>query len=175
MVYAGPTPSTFPEMNSPDPKSKVVVTYSQRIDQTNKEVQELLEAEMGTVEECIRAIEKYGTAEDALDHMMNLQQEDQKSTPEIFPMYHEHGRPTAPLPTVTGFVMYYDSVSSKFNNTTPSRAKQISISVTCVEEQYLKLEELGRVLHELRCHLRGRCFLFSLYDNYTLILFFKLL
>ena len=158
MVYAGQTASTFPEMNSPDPKSKVVVAYSQRIDQTNKEVQELLEAKMGTVEECIRAIEMYGTAEDALDHMMNLQQEDQESTPEVLPMYHERGRP--PSPTVSGFVVYYDSVSSKFNDTTPSRAKQISISVTCVEEQYLKLEELGRVLHELRLHLRGRCFLF---------------
>lgn len=109
MVYVGPTASTFPATNSPDPKSKVVVTYSQRIDQTNEQVHELLEAEMGTVEECIRAIEMYGTAEDALDHMMSLQQEDQESTPEIFPKNHEHGRPTTPSPTVTGFVTYYDS------------------------------------------------------------------
>ena len=50
-------------------QSKGVITHQQYVDETNEEVQKLLEAEMGTVEECIRAIELYGTAAAAAPHM----------------------------------------------------------------------------------------------------------
>ena len=48
----------------------MVFTERPVIDESNEEVQELLEAEMGTVEQCIRAIELYGTAHIAINHMM---------------------------------------------------------------------------------------------------------
>ena len=54
---------------SSQPNTRVVVTHIQHIDETNEEVQALLDAEVGTVEECIRAIEMYGTAETAIHHM----------------------------------------------------------------------------------------------------------
>ena len=47
----------------------MVVTHRQHIDETNEEVQALLDAEVGTVERCIRAIEMYGTAKIAIHHM----------------------------------------------------------------------------------------------------------
>ena len=54
---------------SSQPESEAVIKYQEHIDQTNEEVQKLLQAEMGTVEECIRAIELYGTATKAAPHM----------------------------------------------------------------------------------------------------------
>ena len=44
----------------------MVVTHRKNIDETNEEVQALLDAGVGTVEECIRAIE---TAKIAIHHM----------------------------------------------------------------------------------------------------------
>ena len=38
-------------------KTRRVITHRQQVDESNDEVQQLLEANMGTVEECIRAIE----------------------------------------------------------------------------------------------------------------------
>lgn len=52
----------------------MVVTERQHIDETNLEVMELLDAEMGSVEECIRAIELFGSAQIAFDHMMQSQE-----------------------------------------------------------------------------------------------------
>ena len=64
-----------PSAASPSqPQARVVVTELQHIDETNEEVKELLDAEMGTVEECIRAIELYGTAINAFPHMMESQE-----------------------------------------------------------------------------------------------------
>lgn len=55
-------------------QSRVVVTHTQPVDETNDQVQLLLEAEMGTPEECIRAIEAHGTAQIAMDHMMEVEE-----------------------------------------------------------------------------------------------------
>ena len=41
--------------------------------ESNDEVQKLLEADMGTLEECIRAIERYDTAQVALKHTMQIE------------------------------------------------------------------------------------------------------
>ena len=56
-----------------------MVTYRPQIDETNEEVQKLLDARMGSSEECIRAIEMYGTAHIATNHMMEteLDEEDE--------------------------------------------------------------------------------------------------
>ena len=58
------------DVNPSETHSRVIVTQQQHIDETNEEVQELLDAEMGSVEECIRAIELYGSAHVAAQHMM---------------------------------------------------------------------------------------------------------
>ena len=50
----------------------MVITHRQPLDESNEEVQKLLEAEMGTPEECIRAVETYGTAEAAMNCMMEI-------------------------------------------------------------------------------------------------------
>ena len=59
---------------SSQPQSRVVFTERAVIDESNEEVQELLEAEMGTVEQCIRAIELYGTAHKAMHYMMEMEE-----------------------------------------------------------------------------------------------------
>ena len=60
--------------SSSQSQSRVVFTERVVIDESNEEVQELLEAEMGTVEQCIRAIELYGTAHIAIHYMMDLEE-----------------------------------------------------------------------------------------------------
>ena len=50
-----------------------MVTYRPQIDETNEEVQKLLDAGMGSTEECIRAIEMYGTAHIATNNMMEME------------------------------------------------------------------------------------------------------
>ena len=57
-------------------KSKIVVTHRPQIDETNEEVQQLLEAGMGSIDECIRAIETYGTAHLATNHMMEMEEDE---------------------------------------------------------------------------------------------------
>ena len=52
-----------------------MVTHRQHIDETNEEVQALLDAGVGTVEECIRAIEMYETAKIAIHHMDEPEEE----------------------------------------------------------------------------------------------------
>ena len=69
-----PSQSPRASSSSPQPQARVVVTERQHIDETNQEVIELLDAEMGTVEECIRAIELFGSAEIAFDRMMQSQE-----------------------------------------------------------------------------------------------------
>ena len=66
------SPQTSP---SSHPQTRVVVTHRLAIDETNEEVQQLLDAEMGSTEECIRAIEIYGTAHVAMNHMMEMEEE----------------------------------------------------------------------------------------------------
>ena len=89
---ATPSPSSQPKL-----KSRVIVIHQPDIDETNEEVQELLEAEMGTVEECIRAIELHKTARIAYHHMMELK-EKEALLPEsrVIPCVSEPG--------MTGFV-----------------------------------------------------------------------
>ena len=52
------------------------MTLQQPVDETNLQVQLLLDAEMGTPEQCVRAIEMHGTAHEAMDHMMEIQIEE---------------------------------------------------------------------------------------------------
>lgn len=48
------------------------------IDETNEEVEDLLDSEMGTVEECIKAIEMYGTASAAVTAMIKNEEKERK-------------------------------------------------------------------------------------------------
>ena len=48
----------------------MVVAEQQVIDGANEEVQKLFHSDMGTAEECITAIEMYGTASEAFKHML---------------------------------------------------------------------------------------------------------
>ena len=68
---------------STQPQTGVVVTHRQHIDETNEEVQALLDAEVGTVEECIRAIEMYETANIAIHHMDEPEEEGERE--DLFP------------------------------------------------------------------------------------------
>ena len=61
----------------------MVFTERPVIDESNEEVHELLEAEMGTVEQCIRAIELYGTAHNAIHHMMETEERVQTADAEL--------------------------------------------------------------------------------------------
>ena len=60
---------------STQPQTRVVVTHIQHIDETNEEVQALLDAGVGSVERCIRAIKMYRTAETAIHHMDEPEEE----------------------------------------------------------------------------------------------------
>ncbi|CAI8017205.1 E3 ubiquitin-protein ligase rnf213-alpha [Geodia barretti] len=114
-------------------RSRVIVTYHQNVDENNEEVQQLLEAEVGSVEECIRAIEVYGTADVAFNHIMELKEKGaifQDSHLPIMPFVQENASAGAPQPGMTG-------------------TQDIIISVKNIGEQYLKLDELGLVLHQL--------------------------
>lgn len=62
-------------------ESRVVVAEQQVIDEANEEVQKLFHADMGTVEECIAAIEMYGTASKAFKHMLKKQPVSQDKSP----------------------------------------------------------------------------------------------
>ena len=48
------------------------------IDETNEEVKDLLDSEMGAIEECIKAIEMYGTASAAVTAMMKIEEKERK-------------------------------------------------------------------------------------------------
>ena len=76
-----------------------MVTEREHIDETNEEVKELLDAEMGTVEECIRAIELYGTAYAAFPHMMEAQEKGELFQESDLPMLLI---PSIPQPLVEG-------------------------------------------------------------------------
>ena len=82
--YAG-IPLQSPPVSSSTIKSqtRIVVTCQQLVDDTNPEVQLLLDAEMGTPEQCIRAIEIHGTAHEAMDYMMEIVAEEDEG---FFPM-----------------------------------------------------------------------------------------
>ena len=82
-----PPQSPRASSSSPEPQARVVVTVRQHIDETNQEVVELLEAEMGTVEECIRAIDLFGSAQIAFDHMMQSQEKEELFQESNIPMW----------------------------------------------------------------------------------------
>ena len=69
------TPSHCVSHLSSPSTTRRVITHRQQVDESNDEVQQLLEANMGTVEECIRAIEHYGTANIAY-HKMQIETDD---------------------------------------------------------------------------------------------------
>ena len=54
----------------------VEVIYKQIIDEQHCEVQELLDKEHFSIDECIRAIERWGTAEEALPHLLPEEEDD---------------------------------------------------------------------------------------------------
>ena len=87
---AAVSPHSVSSPSSSQPWSRVVVTCRQYIDETNEEVQELLDAGMGSVEECIQAIEVYGTANMAFNHMMELQEKGPLSEESLLPVSEGH-------------------------------------------------------------------------------------
>ena len=98
---AGVAPSLSPHI-SPSSATRVVVTHRQPIDETNHDVKKLVEAGIGSTEECIRAIEAFGTAQIALDHMMEMEEGFFQEAP--VPMQHEmeipvHSQMTGPVHT----------------------------------------------------------------------------
>ena len=96
---AGVAPSLSPHI-SPSSATRVVVTHRQPIDETNHDVKKLVEAGIGTTEECIRAIEEFGTAQIALDRMMEMEEGFFQEVP--VPMQHEipaHSQMTGPVHT----------------------------------------------------------------------------
>ena len=73
-----------------------MVTQRPPVDETNPEVTLLLDAEMGTTEQCIRAIEMYETAHLAMGHMMEMEAEDDGvlfSDGTLIPMLQERAMP----------------------------------------------------------------------------------
>ena len=89
-------------------KSKIVVTHRPQIDETNEEVQQLLEAGMGSIDECIRAIEMYGTAHLATNHMMEMEMEEDEA---LFQDGNLQIQREIPIQPVTRFVTCYNIVS----------------------------------------------------------------
>ena len=63
-----------PSFSQSTSKTRVVTIYKQPVDENNPEVQLLLEAETVPLEECIRAIEIFETADVALDHMTETEE-----------------------------------------------------------------------------------------------------
>jgi hypothetical protein len=119
--------------SSSQPQSRVVVTRRQHVDETNSDVQELLDAGMGTVEECIQAIEVYGTANMAFNHMMELQEKTTVSEDTPLPLFSVSEGLTMP-------VLPHQPVT---------KTDKVVISVKDVKDQFLKLKELGAVLKKL--------------------------
>ena len=68
----------------------MIFTERPVIDESNEEVQELLEAEMGTVEQCIRAIELYGTAHKAIHCMVDTEEGIQIGDVKLLPLFPVH-------------------------------------------------------------------------------------
>ena len=97
-------PSQSPAASPLQPQARVVVTELQAIDDTNEEVKELLDADMGTVEECIRAIELYGTAIDAFPHMMESQEMGALFQESGFSMLPTSQKPQPPAQEIARFV-----------------------------------------------------------------------
>lgn len=151
----------------------MIVIQQPDIDETNEEVQELLEAEMGTVEECIRAIEVHKTAKIAYDHMMELKEKE--ALLQDIPIISESRvMPDVSEPGLAGFVrkFFLDIFLCKVC----FRTGDIVISVKKVDDKYLRLEELGNVLNQLSLTFPGTSSL-TLFVNvsYGMCLFFQLL
>ena len=102
---------------SSQPQSRVVFTERPVIDESNEEVQELLETKMGTVEQCIRAIELYGTAHIAINHMMEMEQRVQPSDAGLLPFPPVHDVSPEILQGMPGFVficfLYHSNITRK--------------------------------------------------------------
>ena len=90
--------------SSSQPQSRVVFTERPVIDESNEEVQELLEAEMGTVEQCIRAIELYGTAHNAIHYMMETEERVQMGDVELLTFSPVHNVSSEFAQEMPGFV-----------------------------------------------------------------------
>ena len=141
------------EMDQPQSSdSKIVVTYRPQIDETNEEVQQLLEAEMGSIDECIAAIEMYGTAHLATNHMM--MKEDETFFQDGSLQMQSNGS-EIPVQEITRFVACYKYYYN--NNVTIKHYSPdvIDISLGSVENEYLKLDALGKVLYKLRSDFPG--------------------
>ena len=85
-----------------------MVTHRPQIDETNEEVQQLLEAEMGSIDKCIRAIEMYGTAHLATNHMIEMEMEEDEA---FFQDGNLQIQREIPIQPVTRFVTCYNIVS----------------------------------------------------------------
>ena len=86
-----------------------MVTHRPQIDETNEEVQQLLEAGMGSIDECIRAIEMYGTAHLATNHMMEIEMEEDEA---FSPDGNLQIQREIPIQPVTRFVTCYNNIVS---------------------------------------------------------------
>ena len=147
------TPSEVLTVSPSQFKSRVVVTHHLHIDETNEEVQALLEAEMWTVEECIRAIELYGTADVAFNHMMELKEKGvqlEDSQFPLLPVVKAHEIAGASLEKTRFVMLHYKNALL-----TPilSRAEDILFTV---KKEYLTLKELGLVLRHLSLNFPGK-------------------
>ena len=69
-----------------------MVTHRAAVDETNPEVQQLLDAKMGSPERCIRAVKMYGTAHLAMNYMMKEEAEKNE-----FPLLESARSPTLPM------------------------------------------------------------------------------
>ena len=163
-----PSPSSQPKL-----KSRVIVIQQPDIDETNEEVQELLEAEMGTVEECIRAIEVHKTAKIAYHHMMELKEKEALLQDIHLPVIPgSRVMPEVSEPGLAGFVrkIFLEFILCKLC----FRTGDIVISVKKVDDKYLRLEELGNVLNQLSLTFPGTSSL-TLFVNvaYGVCLYFQ--
>ena len=139
--------------SSSQPQSRVVVTRRQHVDETNSDVQKLLDAGMGTVEECIQAIEVYGTANMAFDPMMKLQDEKTMSEDTPLPLFSVSEGLTMPVfphqPVMKFVYKLLYCMNVLICMYAFLRTDKVAISVKDVKDQFLKLKELGAVLKKL--------------------------
>ena len=115
---------------------------------------------MGTLEACIRAVETYGTAEAAMNHMIEM--EERGLFHDEIPLKGLMKEPAVCIqPTILRSVEHAIALNLPCNTCFMLyRSGRINITVK-IEDQYLMLNELGRVLHELSCDFPGRHILSS--------------
>ena len=150
----------------------MVVTHRQHIDETNEEVQALVDAGVGTVERCIRAIKMYETAETAIRHMDEPEEEGEEGEGEALspgrslPMLSEQHE--VPSDVNLSFIAYVSLLNyDKRHYNVCCSAEEIIISFKEVEDKYLRLDELGTVLHQLSQNFPGTYCTYTLYVLYS--------